>query len=174
MSFLRECGTFAGYLGDSDQYKSDAILWHKIAEERDRVPQEVKAIVEDASPAAEGEEDRLVLPDPHPSPQHLAPERLGHLPDLQRVEHGRSWRRMPEVSRCLLRNQDGELRLRCLVTTSSIVIMRSLAGMPLSRLIKSADKLLDNRKGIGTKALNLLTGLRVTDVDTDKQRADRY
>ena len=49
--------------------------------------------------------------------------------------------------------------------------MRSLAGMPLSRLIKSADKLLDNRKGIGTKALNLLTGLRVTDVDTDKQRA---
>ena len=45
--FLRECGTFAGYLGDSDQYRSDAILWHKIAEERTVFRKKVKAIVED-------------------------------------------------------------------------------------------------------------------------------
>jgi hypothetical protein len=35
----------------------------------------------------------------------------------------------------------------------------------------SADKLLDSRKSLGQNLLNLGTGLRVTGVDTDKQRA---
>ena len=35
----------------------------------------------------------------------------------------------------------------------------------------SYDQLIDNRKGIIPKAANLLTGVKVSDVDVDKQRA---
>ncbi len=51
------------------------------------------------------------------------------------------------------------------------LLSQILANSPATRFISSADKLFDDRKGIGAKAANLLTGVRVTDVDTDKQRA---
>jgi hypothetical protein len=44
--FLRECGEFSGFLGDTDQYKSDAILWHRIAEKRTKFRKEIKKIIE--------------------------------------------------------------------------------------------------------------------------------
>jgi hypothetical protein len=51
------------------------------------------------------------------------------------------------------------------------LLSQALANSPLTRFVTSADKLLDNRKDWLTKAVNLGTGVRVTDVDTDKQRA---
>ena len=46
-----------------------------------------------------------------------------------------------------------------------------VANSPLTRFATSADKLMDPRKEWWQKALNLLSGARVTDVDLDKQRA---
>jgi hypothetical protein len=51
------------------------------------------------------------------------------------------------------------------------LLSQVLVNTPATRFLTSADKLLDDRKGLGAKALNLLTGVRVTDVDTDKARA---
>jgi hypothetical protein len=51
------------------------------------------------------------------------------------------------------------------------LLAQFMANTPLTRFATSADKVLDSRKGIGSKALNLLTGLRGTDVNTEKQRA---
>jgi hypothetical protein len=45
-----------------------------------------------------------------------------------------------------------------------------LANTPASRLISSVEKLKDERKGIGVKMANLLTGARITDVDLGKQQ----
>ena len=41
----------------------------------------------------------------------------------------------------------------------------------MTRFVTNADKLLDHRKDWASKAANLLTGSRVTDVDTEKARA---
>jgi hypothetical protein len=46
-----------------------------------------------------------------------------------------------------------------------------LANSPFTRFVTSADKLIDNRKGWLPKAANVLTGVRVSDVDTEKSRA---
>jgi hypothetical protein len=46
-----------------------------------------------------------------------------------------------------------------------------MANSPLARFGTTADKLVDPRKGIGEKALNLGTGLALTDVDTEKLRS---
>jgi hypothetical protein len=46
-----------------------------------------------------------------------------------------------------------------------------MANTPFTRFVTTADKLIDDRKGWAAKAANLLTGVRVTDVDTDVQRA---
>jgi hypothetical protein len=46
-----------------------------------------------------------------------------------------------------------------------------VANSPLARAASTVNTLADERKGVGAKALNLLTGLRLTDVDLDKQRA---
>lgn len=46
-----------------------------------------------------------------------------------------------------------------------------LANSPATRFVTSLDKIIDSRKGIVPKAANLLTGVRVTDVDAEKQRA---
>ena len=46
-----------------------------------------------------------------------------------------------------------------------------MANSPLTRFVSSADKLLDPRKSLAQKAANLATGVKVTDVDVDKQRA---
>ena len=45
--FLRECGEFAGFLGDADQYKSDAILFHRIAEARTKFRKSIKSALAD-------------------------------------------------------------------------------------------------------------------------------
>jgi hypothetical protein len=45
-----------------------------------------------------------------------------------------------------------------------------VAGSPLSRFVSTADRLQDPRKGVGAKALNFLTGFKLTDVDQEKQR----
>jgi hypothetical protein len=45
------------------------------------------------------------------------------------------------------------------------------ANSPLTRFFTSAEKLTDPRKATWQKALNLESGVRVTDVDVDKQRA---
>ena len=46
-----------------------------------------------------------------------------------------------------------------------------MVNSPLTRFFTSADKLTDPRKEWWQKALNVLSGARVTDVDTEKQRA---
>ncbi|SIO38181.1 hypothetical protein SAMN05444166_4247 [Singulisphaera sp. GP187] len=46
-----------------------------------------------------------------------------------------------------------------------------MSNSPLTRFFTSADKLTDPRKTWGQKLINLGTGVRVTDVDVDKQRA---
>jgi hypothetical protein len=46
-----------------------------------------------------------------------------------------------------------------------------VANSPLARFASTANTLADDRKGPGAKALNLLTGVRITDVDLQKQRA---
>lgn len=45
-----------------------------------------------------------------------------------------------------------------------------IANTPASRAFSSLDKLIDERKGLGPTAVNLLTGGRVTDVDIQKQQ----
>jgi hypothetical protein len=45
-----------------------------------------------------------------------------------------------------------------------------MASSPLSRFFTSADKLMDPRKSLAQKLINLGNGVRVTDVDVDKQR----
>ncbi len=45
-----------------------------------------------------------------------------------------------------------------------------LANSPVARFGTTADKLIDPRKSAGIKALNLLTGVGITDVDTDRLR----
>jgi hypothetical protein len=51
------------------------------------------------------------------------------------------------------------------------LLSQIMANSPATRFISSADKLFDPRKSLGQKLLNLGTGVRVTDVDTEKQRA---
>lgn len=46
-----------------------------------------------------------------------------------------------------------------------------MSNSPFTRFFTTADKLLDDRKSLPAKLANLLTGVRVTDVDTSKQRA---
>jgi hypothetical protein len=46
-----------------------------------------------------------------------------------------------------------------------------MATSPMTRFFTSADKLTDPRKAWWQKVLNPLSGVRVTDVDVDKQRA---
>lgn len=46
-----------------------------------------------------------------------------------------------------------------------------MSNSPLTKFFTSADKLTDPRKATWQKALNLLSGARITDVDVDKQRA---
>jgi hypothetical protein len=46
------------------------------------------------------------------------------------------------------------------------VIMNS----PIARVASTKGQLTDERKGLGAKAINLLTGMRLTDVDMNKQR----
>jgi hypothetical protein len=50
-------------------------------------------------------------------------------------------------------------------TASQIV-----ANTPLSRFATSLDRLTDERKGTGATALNLLSGIRLQDVDAERQR----
>ena len=51
------------------------------------------------------------------------------------------------------------------------LLSQVMANSPLTRFVSSADKLMDPRKSWAQKALNLGTGVKVTDVDVDKQRA---
>jgi hypothetical protein len=50
-------------------------------------------------------------------------------------------------------------------------ISQLLANTPATRFVSTIDKMIDDRKGIIPKAANLLTGVKVSDVDTDKQKA---
>jgi hypothetical protein len=45
--FERECGEFAGFLTETDQYRSDAILYRRISEARSKFRKSLKKIVED-------------------------------------------------------------------------------------------------------------------------------
>lgn len=45
-----------------------------------------------------------------------------------------------------------------------------IAGTPLSRAASSLNQLFDERKGTGTTLLNLASGVKVTDVDVEKQK----
>lgn len=45
--FARECGEFSGFLTETDQYKSDAILYHRIAEARTEFRKKIKKIIEE-------------------------------------------------------------------------------------------------------------------------------
>lgn len=45
------------------------------------------------------------------------------------------------------------------------------ANTPMTRFFTGVDKLTDPRKSLGQKAVNLLSGVRVSDVDVDKMRA---
>jgi hypothetical protein len=51
------------------------------------------------------------------------------------------------------------------------LLSQVMSNSPFTRFFTSADKLADPRKSLAQKLLNLGTGVRVTDVDTDKQRA---
>jgi GNAT superfamily N-acetyltransferase len=53
----------------------------------------------------------------------------------------------------------------------SQLLSQLISTTPLSRVIGTVDKLIDARKGIVPKVLNLGTGLRVTDVDVQAARA---
>lgn len=55
--------------------------------------------------------------------------------------------------------------------TGNTLIDQGVMNSPLSRTYTVGRTLADERKGIGAKALNLLTGARITDVDMDKQRS---
>lgn len=45
-----------------------------------------------------------------------------------------------------------------------------IAGTPASRVASTVDKITDDRKGIAPKAINLLSGIRISDVDVLKAR----
>jgi hypothetical protein len=47
---------------------------------------------------------------------------------------------------------------------------QAIVNSPLGRFFTTARTLADERKGAGAKALNLLTGARISDVDMEKQR----
>lgn len=51
-----------------------------------------------------------------------------------------------------------------------LLIDQVLANSPLARALSSARTATDTRKGVPAKALNLLTGMRLSDVDTEKSR----
>ncbi len=51
------------------------------------------------------------------------------------------------------------------------LLAQAMANTPFTRFVSAADRLLDDRKSPLAKAANLLTGGRVTDVDTEKSRA---
>jgi hypothetical protein len=51
------------------------------------------------------------------------------------------------------------------------VLSPAPANTPLTTFVTPADELLDNRNGLLAKPVRLLTGLRVTDMDTEEQRA---
>ena len=52
--FLRECAEFSGYLGEPDQFRSDAILFRQLSEERNRHRKKVKKIVESYKESRKG------------------------------------------------------------------------------------------------------------------------
>ena len=54
--------------------------------------------------------------------------------------------------------------------TGSQPLDELIANSPLTRFSTSYRTLTDPRKGLGAKALNLLTGMRVSDIDVAKQR----
>lgn len=73
----------------------------------------------------------------------------------------------PRTGRLL--NQAGVLddpRSSKLVNAADQVIMNS----PLSRIVSTVGQLADTRKSVKDKAINLLTGVRISQVDMDKQR----
>jgi hypothetical protein len=51
------------------------------------------------------------------------------------------------------------------------MLTQIIANSPATRFATALDKAFDPRKPLPLRALNLLTGARVTDVDTDKARA---
>lgn len=51
------------------------------------------------------------------------------------------------------------------------LLAQILANTPATRFISSIDKLMDDRKGVLPKLLNLGTGVKVTDVDVEKTRS---
>lgn len=55
--------------------------------------------------------------------------------------------------------------------TGSVVADQLIGNSPLTRMASSARTIMDDRKSIPIKAINLLTGARVSDVDIDKQRS---
>lgn len=57
--------------------------------------------------------------------------------------------------------------------TGNTVVDQLLYNSPVSRAVTTGRTLLDERKGLGAKALNLLTGARLTDVDLEQQRGIR-
>jgi len=67
---------------------------------------------------------------------------------------------------------------RSVATLSSLVgennpqlLSQTLANSPLSRFVTAADKAIDERKPWWAKALNLGSGVRVTDVDEQRQKS---
>ena len=46
-----------------------------------------------------------------------------------------------------------------------------LANTPASRMISTANRMLDTRKDLPTKALSLLTGVKLSDVDAEKWKS---
>jgi ParB/Sulfiredoxin domain len=52
--FERECGEFAGFLTETDQYKSDAILYRRINEARSKFRKSIKMIIEEYSEERRG------------------------------------------------------------------------------------------------------------------------
>jgi hypothetical protein len=53
----------------------------------------------------------------------------------------------------------------------SQVLSQALANTPATRFLTATDKILDPRKPLWAKALNLGTGVRISDVDLEKSRA---
>lgn len=56
-------------------------------------------------------------------------------------------------------------------TTGSTLGDQLLYNLPIARAVTTGRTLLDERKGLGTKALNTLTGVKITDVDTERVKA---
>lgn len=55
-------------------------------------------------------------------------------------------------------------------STGNQVLDQLVYNSPISRVVRTARTLADERKGVGAKALNLLSPLQITDVDMNKQR----